>query len=118
LIALGDDYRQTSGAHRIATMRGYTDLLHGALERTVHHPLADIPGSRLLQMRVTDDVIRGGDLATALGLPGRPSSDCCPCSVADPAPPRLRSAAARTAAAAAEQLKPLPEDPSRLGHLG
>jgi uncharacterized protein (TIGR03086 family) len=41
----------------------------GALERTVHHPSGDLPGSRLLVMRLTDNVVHGWDLATALGLP-------------------------------------------------
>jgi uncharacterized protein (TIGR03086 family) len=39
----------------------------GALERTVHHPVGDIPGLRLLGMRVTDWTIHGWDLARAIG---------------------------------------------------
>ena len=41
----------------------------GALERTVHHLIGNVPGSRLLQIRVTENVVHGWDLATALGLP-------------------------------------------------
>lgn len=41
----------------------------GALERTVHHLIGDVPGSRLLQMRITENVVHGWDLATAVGLP-------------------------------------------------
>ena len=42
-----------------------------ALERIVHHPMGDLPGSRLLQMRISDNVVHGWDLATTLGLPAR-----------------------------------------------
>jgi uncharacterized protein (TIGR03086 family) len=41
----------------------------GAQERIVHHMIGDVPGSRLLLMRITDNVLHGWDLATALGLP-------------------------------------------------
>lgn len=41
----------------------------GALERTVHHPMGDLPGSQLLWMRVVDNVVHGWDLATALHVP-------------------------------------------------
>ncbi len=41
----------------------------GALERTVHHLIGDMPGSRLLEIRITENVVHGWDLATALGLP-------------------------------------------------
>jgi uncharacterized protein (TIGR03086 family) len=40
----------------------------GALERTVHHPIGDIPGSRLLVMRIADSVVHSWDLATAIGV--------------------------------------------------
>jgi uncharacterized protein (TIGR03086 family) len=40
----------------------------GALERTVHHPIGDIPGSRLLVMRTADSVVHSWDLATAIGV--------------------------------------------------
>jgi uncharacterized protein (TIGR03086 family) len=39
----------------------------GALERTVHHPIGDVPGLQLLGMRVTDWAIHGWDLARAIG---------------------------------------------------
>jgi uncharacterized protein (TIGR03086 family) len=41
----------------------------GALERTVHHLIGDVPGSRLLQMRITENVVHAWDLATATGRP-------------------------------------------------
>ena len=41
----------------------------GAQERIVHHMIGDVPGSRLLLMRIMDNVVHGWDLATALGLP-------------------------------------------------
>jgi uncharacterized protein (TIGR03086 family) len=40
----------------------------GALERTVHHPIGDIPGSRLLVMLTADSVVHSWDLATAIGV--------------------------------------------------
>jgi uncharacterized protein (TIGR03086 family) len=40
----------------------------GALERTVHHPIGDIPGSRLLGMLIGDSVVHSWDLATAIGV--------------------------------------------------
>jgi uncharacterized protein (TIGR03086 family) len=40
----------------------------GALERTVHHPIGDLPGSRLVGMRVAGSVIHSWDLATAIGV--------------------------------------------------
>ena len=41
----------------------------GAPERTVHHPMGDLPGSQLLRMRILDNVVHGWDLATAVHLP-------------------------------------------------
>ncbi|WP_239134153.1 TIGR03086 family metal-binding protein [Rugosimonospora africana] len=41
----------------------------GALERTVHHPMGDLPGSYLVPMQTGENVIHGWDLATALGVP-------------------------------------------------
>lgn len=41
----------------------------GALERAVHHPMGDLPGSQLLRMRILDNVVHGWDLATAVHLP-------------------------------------------------
>jgi uncharacterized protein (TIGR03086 family) len=40
----------------------------GALEQTVHHLIGDIPGSRLLGMRIADSVVHAWDLATAIGV--------------------------------------------------
>jgi uncharacterized protein (TIGR03086 family) len=40
----------------------------GALERTVHHLIGDIPRSRLLVMRTADSVVHSWDLATAIGV--------------------------------------------------
>jgi len=39
----------------------------GALERTVHHLIGDIPGSRWLAVRIGENVIHSWDLATAIG---------------------------------------------------
>jgi uncharacterized protein (TIGR03086 family) len=39
----------------------------GALERTVHHPIGDMPGSELLVQLVADSVVHSWDLATAIG---------------------------------------------------
>jgi uncharacterized protein (TIGR03086 family) len=40
----------------------------GALERTVHHPIGDMPGSELLVQLVADLVVHSWDLATAIGV--------------------------------------------------
>jgi uncharacterized protein (TIGR03086 family) len=40
----------------------------GALERTAHHPIGDIPGSELLVQLVADLVVHSWDLATAIGV--------------------------------------------------
>jgi len=39
----------------------------GALERTCHHPIGDVPGSRLLGLRFGDLLVHAWDLATAVG---------------------------------------------------
>lgn len=39
----------------------------GALERTVAHPIGEIPATRLLGMRLTEWVVHGWDLARAIG---------------------------------------------------
>ncbi|GAC1610717.1 MAG: hypothetical protein NVS3B26_19080 [Mycobacteriales bacterium] len=41
----------------------------GALDRVVHHPLRDVPGSYLLGMRITDNVLHDWDLSVALSRP-------------------------------------------------
>ena len=40
----------------------------GALERTVHHPIGDLPGSRWLAIRIVENVVHSWDLATAIGV--------------------------------------------------
>ena len=40
----------------------------GALERTVHHTIGDMPGRQLLVQLVADCVVRSWDLATAIGV--------------------------------------------------
>jgi uncharacterized protein (TIGR03086 family) len=40
----------------------------GALERTVHHRIGDMPGSELLVQLVADCVVHSWDLATAIGV--------------------------------------------------
>lgn len=44
----------------------------GALERTVHHPIGDIPGSQLLVQLIGDCIVHSWDLATAIGVGPRP----------------------------------------------
>jgi uncharacterized protein (TIGR03086 family) len=39
----------------------------GSLDRTVHHPAMDMPGSLLLLFRTNDLALHGWDLATAIG---------------------------------------------------
>ena len=39
----------------------------GALERTCHHPVGDIPGAQLLRFRVGDMTLHAWDLARAIG---------------------------------------------------
>jgi uncharacterized protein (TIGR03086 family) len=39
----------------------------GALERTCHHPVGDVPGGQLLGFRMADLVIHAWDLARAIG---------------------------------------------------
>jgi uncharacterized protein (TIGR03086 family) len=40
----------------------------GALERTVHHRIGDIPGSALLALLIGDSVVHSWDLAIAIGV--------------------------------------------------
>ena len=40
----------------------------GALERTVHHPIGDLPGSRWLVIRIAENVVHSWNLATAIGV--------------------------------------------------
>lgn len=39
----------------------------GALERTVHHPIGDVPGSQLRDFRIGDFTLHSWDLSRALG---------------------------------------------------
>lgn len=43
----------------------------GALDRTVHHPIGDIPSAQLLQFRVADLTLHAWDLARAIGADER-----------------------------------------------
>ena len=63
----GDDVATATADAATAVRAAFTEP--GALERTVHHLIGDVSGSRLLQMRITENVVHGWDLATALGLP-------------------------------------------------
>jgi len=63
----GDDIVTATANAATAVHAAFTEP--GALERTVHHLIGDVPGSRLLQMRITENVVHGWDLATALSLP-------------------------------------------------
>jgi len=63
----GEDVVTATADAATAVRAAFTEP--GALERTVHHLIGDVSGSRLLQMRVTENVLHGWDLATALGLP-------------------------------------------------
>ncbi len=65
---LGGDDLLTAVTDAVAAVRA-AFAEPGALERTVHHLIGDVPGSRLLQIRVTENVVHGWDLATALGVP-------------------------------------------------
>jgi uncharacterized protein (TIGR03086 family) len=62
---LGDDFL-------VAYEDGIADsraafLEEGALGRTVHHPMGDIPATQLLQFRTGDLTLHGWDLARAIG---------------------------------------------------
>lgn len=63
--ALGDDpletRRQTAAAEREAF------AAPGALERILHHPAGDIPGSMLLGFRTGDNLLHSWDLARSTG---------------------------------------------------
>jgi uncharacterized protein (TIGR03086 family) len=39
----------------------------GAMEGTVHHPAADMPGAQFIGFRVTDQLLHAWDLARAIG---------------------------------------------------
>jgi uncharacterized protein (TIGR03086 family) len=65
---------EAGGTDPVATLRSAVQSVRaafaepGALERTVHHPLGEMPGSQLLALLVMDSVIHSWDLATAIGV--------------------------------------------------
>jgi uncharacterized protein (TIGR03086 family) len=88
----------------------------GALERIVHHPYGDIPGSQLLGMRITENVIHSWDLATAIGVD--PGLDDRLVEVAyERLAPRGQSGALYTTGYFSAPLRPLPEGATRLEQL-
>ncbi|WP_216870735.1 TIGR03086 family metal-binding protein [Modestobacter excelsi] len=66
-LAGGNDLLTAVADAATAVRAAFTEP--GALERTVHHFIGDVPGSRLLDIRTTENVLHGWDLSTALGLP-------------------------------------------------
>jgi uncharacterized protein (TIGR03086 family) len=63
----GDDVMTATADAATSVRAAFTEP--GALDRPVHHLIGDVSGSRLLQIRVTENVVHGWDLATALGIP-------------------------------------------------
>src|SRR4051812_41473578 len=62
----GDD---PQGAFRTAVAATHTAFAQpGALARPVRHMIGDISGEDLLALRITENVIHGCDLATAIGV--------------------------------------------------
>jgi uncharacterized protein (TIGR03086 family) len=72
-ISIYDRQREAAGTDPVTTLKSEVRSVRaafaepGALERTVHHPVGDIPGSRLLGMAIGESVIHAWDLATAIG---------------------------------------------------
>ena len=89
---------------------------HGALERIVHHPIGDIPGSRLLAMRTMDNVIHSWDLATAIGVDPRLDERLVEV-VYEYLAPRAHSGALYAPGYFLRPTKPLPEGATRLEQL-
>lgn len=54
-----------------ASQHALVDAAHvpGALDGIVHHPMGDIPATRLLEFRITDLALHAWDLARAIGAP-------------------------------------------------
>ncbi|HXW43369.1 MAG TPA: TIGR03086 family metal-binding protein [Streptosporangiaceae bacterium] len=63
--AVGDD--AAAACERAVRSIGEAFAVPGALERTVHHTVGDMPGSELLVQLVADCVVHTWDLATAIG---------------------------------------------------
>jgi uncharacterized protein (TIGR03086 family) len=63
---LGDNAAAAAAASARQALAAFT--VEGALERIVHHPIGDIPGSQVLLLRLFDNTIHGSDLACALAI--------------------------------------------------
>lgn len=88
----------------------------GALERTVHHLIGDIPGSRLLGMRIADSVVHPWDLATAIGAAPGLDEQLVELVYGYYAP-RAQSGALYATGWFAAPTRPLPEDATPLQRL-
>ena len=88
----------------------------GALERTVHHPVGDIPGSRLLGMAIGEGVIHAWDLATAIGADPGLDEQLVELVYGQYAP-RVQSGALYATGWVAAPTRPLPEDATALERL-
>jgi uncharacterized protein (TIGR03086 family) len=88
----------------------------GALERTVHHPIGDIPGSRLLVMLIADSVVHSWDLATAIGVDPGLDEQLVELVYGQYAP-RAQSGALYTTGWVAAPTRPLPEGATPLERL-
>lgn len=66
---VGDDPAAAFAASSSAVMAAFAE--EGALDRTVHHAIGDVPAQQLLGMRVTDWAVHGWDLAQAIGADDR-----------------------------------------------
>lgn len=84
----------------------------GALERIVHHPVGDVPGSRLLAMRTSENVIHSWDLATAIGVDPRLDERLVEV-VYEFQAPRAQSGALYATGYFSPPTKPLPEGATR-----
>jgi uncharacterized protein (TIGR03086 family) len=68
---------EAAGADPVAACRSAVQSVRaafaepGALERTVHHRIGDIPGSELLPLLIGDSVVHSWDLAAAIGVDPR-----------------------------------------------
>jgi len=85
----------------------------GALERTVHHPIGDIPGSRLLGMLIGESVVHSWDLATAIAVDPGLDEQLVELVYAQYAP-RAQSGALYATGWVAAPTRPLPEDATAL----